>query len=89
MLVEKAGFEFELIAEGHVSIPIDGQALCGSTSTGDGAFQGFYVCLGAAADRIAAGVKYSLRPKRKSVEYFWTVLPEVVLRRPDGKGDHE
>jgi hypothetical protein len=89
-LLEKAGFEFELVAEGRDAIPIDRKASCGTVSSGDGTFQGFYVCLGAAlADRIVPGVAYSLRPKRTSQEYFWTLLPGVVLRRPDDKGAHE
>jgi hypothetical protein len=89
-LVEKAGFEFDLVAEGRDTIPIDRKASCGTVSSGDGAFQGFYACLGAAlADRIVPGVKYSLRPKRTSQEYFWTVLAGVVLLRPDDKGAHE
>lgn len=88
-LVEKAGFEFDLVANGD-AIPIDRKASCGTVSSGDGTFQGFYVCLDAAlADRIVPGVGYSLRPKRTSQEYFWTVLPGVMLRRPDGKGAHE
>jgi len=89
-LVEKAGFEFELVAEGRDAIPIDGKASCGTATSGDGTFQGFYVCLSAAlADRIVPGVAYSLRPKRTSQEYFWTVLPGVVLRRAGDKGAHE
>jgi hypothetical protein len=89
-LVEKAGFEFELVAEAREAIPIDRKAFCGTVSSDDGKFQGFYVCLGAAwADRIVPGLAYSLRPKRTSQEYFWTVLPGVVLRRPDDKGAHE
>jgi len=88
--VEKAGFEFDLTAEGRDAIPIDRKASCGTVSSGDGTFQGFYICLnGALADRIVPGVGYSLRPKRASQEYFWTVLPSVVLRRPDDKAVHQ
>jgi hypothetical protein len=81
-LVEKAGFEFELVAEGREAISIDHKASCGTVSSGDGTFQGFYVCLGALADRIVPGLAYSLRPKRTNDEYFWTILPDVVLQRP-------
>ncbi len=84
-LVEKAGFEFELVADGREAVPIDRKAFCGSVSSGDGTFQGFYVCLGTEADRIVPGVEYSLRPKRTSDEYYWTVLPGVVLRRRRGR----
>jgi hypothetical protein len=81
-LVEKAGFEFELVAEDREAISIDHKASCGTVSSGDGTFQGFYVCLGALADRIVPGLAYSLRPKRTNDEYFWTILPDVVLQRP-------
>ncbi|HXA52900.1 MAG TPA: hypothetical protein VNV86_21435 [Candidatus Acidoferrum sp.] len=87
-LIDKAGFEFELVAEGRDAIPIDRKASCGTVSSGDGTFQGFYVCLGASAERIVPGVAYSLRAKRTGDAYFWTVLPDVVLRRPDDKGRH-
>jgi hypothetical protein len=84
--LEKAGFEFDLVAEGRDAIPIDRKASCGSVSSGDGTFQGFYVCLSEpSANQIAPGVSYSLRPKRTNQEYFWTVLPTALLRRPDGK----
>jgi hypothetical protein len=88
--VEKAGFEFDLVANGRDAIHIDRKASCGTVSSGDGAFQGFYVCLNAPlADQVAPGVGYSLRPKRTSEEYFWTVPPGVVLLKPDDKGPHE
>lgn len=88
--LDKAGFEFDLVAEGRDAIPIDHKASCGNVSSGDGTFQGFYVCLSElSVNQIVPGVKYSLRPKRTNQEYFWTVLPTVVLRRPDGKGAHE
>jgi hypothetical protein len=81
--LEHAGFEFDLVAEGHAPISIDGKASCGNASSGDGTFQGFYVCLSeTAASQIAGGVSYSLRPKRTGQEYFWTVLPAAVLRKP-------
>jgi len=88
-LLDKAGFEFNLVSDGRDPVPIDRKSSCGTVSSGDGKFQGFYVCLnGALADRIAPGIGYSLRPKRASQEYFWTVLPSVVLRRPDDKAVH-
>ena len=88
--LEKAGFEFELVAEGRDAIPIDRKASCGSVSSGDGTFQGFYVCLNEpSANQIVPGVSYSLRPKRTNQEYLWTVLPTAVLRRPEGKAAHE
>jgi hypothetical protein len=88
--LENVGFEFELVAEGRDAIPIDRKASCGSVSSGDGTFQGFCVCLSAAlADRIVPEVAYSLRPKRTSQEYFWAVLPSVVLRRPAAKAVRE
>lgn len=88
--LEQAGFEFDLVAEGRDAIPIDRKASCGSVSSGDGTFQGFYVCLSEpSANQIVPGVSYSLRPKRTNQEYFWTVLPTAVLRKPDGKSAHE
>jgi hypothetical protein len=87
--LEQAGFEFNLVAKGRDSIPIDRKASCGTVSSGDGTFQGFYVCLSEqSANQIVPGVNYSLSPKRISKEYFWTVLPGAVLRRPDGKSAH-
>jgi hypothetical protein len=88
--LEKAGFEFDLVAEGRDAIPIDRKASCGSASSGDGTFQGFYVCLNEqSANQIVPGVSYSLRPKRTNQEYFWTVLPTAMLLKPDGKSAHE
>lgn len=88
--LEKAGFEFDLVTEGRNAIPIDRKASCGSVSSGDGTFQGFYVCLSEpSANQIVPGVSYSLRPKRTNQEYFWTVLPTAVLRKPDAKSTHE
>jgi hypothetical protein len=88
--LEKAGFEFDLVAAGRDAIPIDRKASCGTVSSGDGTFQGFYVCLSEpSASQIFPGVSYSLRPKRTNDEYFWTILPSATLRRPDGKAAHE
>jgi len=85
--LEKAGFDFDLVAEGRDPIPIDRKASCGTVSSGDGTFQGFYVCLSEpSANQIVPGESYSLRPKRTNQEYFWTVLPSAMLRRPNGKG---
>jgi hypothetical protein len=82
-LLGKAGFEFDLASDSHDPIPIDRKSSCGTLSSGDGKFQGFYVCLDAAiTERIIPGVSYSLRPKRTNDDYFWTVLPGVALRRP-------
>jgi hypothetical protein len=88
-LVEKAGFAFDLVSEGRDPVPIDQKSFCGTTSTGDGQFQAFYVCLDpAVVDRINPGVAYSLRPKRINDAYFWTVLPGVALRKP-ADGGHQ
>jgi hypothetical protein len=88
--LEKAGFEFDLVAEGHAAIPIDRKASCGSVSSGDGTFQGFYVCLNElSANQIVPGVGYSLRPRRTNQAYFWTVPPTAMLRKPAGKGAQE
>lgn len=88
--LDKAGFEFDLVAEGRDPVPIDRKSSCGTVSSGDGTFQGFYVCLSQpSANQILPGVSYSLRPKRTNQEYFWTVLPTVVLRRADSKGVRE
>ena len=84
--MEKAGFEFDLVAEGREAASIDRKASCGIVYSGDGTFQGFNVCLSEpSASQIVPGASYSLRPKRINQEYFWTVLPGVVLRKPDGK----
>jgi hypothetical protein len=82
--LEKAGFEFDLVAAGRDAIPIDRKASCGSVYSGDGTFQGFNVCLSeASANQIVPGVNYSLRPRRTNQEYFWTVLPTATLRKPE------
>jgi pimeloyl-ACP methyl ester carboxylesterase len=84
--VARAGFEFDLVAEGRPAIHINERASCGTTSSGDGKFQGFYVCLDSAAlDRIAPGVPYSLRPRKTSDKYYWTVPPDVVFVKPPAK----
>jgi hypothetical protein len=84
--LEKAGFDFELVAEGHVPIPIDRKASCGNVSSGDGTFQGFDVCLSEqSVSQIVPGVSYTLRPKRTNQDYFWTVMPGVTLVKPEGK----
>lgn len=88
--LETAGFEFDLVAEGHDAVPINRSASCNISSSGDGGFQGFYVCLKPeVAEKIAAGVNYTLRPKKTNDDYFWAVLPSVVLRRPDDKSPHQ
>ena len=80
--IEKAGFEFDLVAEGHAPVHFDRKASCGNVSAGDGSFQGFHVCLEEpAAAQIAPGVAYQLRPKRNNDEFFWSVLPGVVLKK--------
>jgi hypothetical protein len=85
--LEKAGFEFDLVADGRDAVPIDKNSSCGTVNLGDGAFQGFYVCLNPTlADQIIPGVAYTLRPKPSSKEYFWTVLPGTVLLKPSNKG---
>jgi pimeloyl-ACP methyl ester carboxylesterase len=82
--VEKAGFDFDLVANGHAGIHIGRETFCGITSYNDGEFQGFYVCLDAAAvNQVSAGVPYSLRPRKISDVYFWTIPPHVVLLRRD------
>lgn len=83
--VDKAGFEFDLVADGRPEIQIDRKDLWGTTSYNDGEFQGFYVLLTPSQiSQIAPGVPYSLRPKRTSDLYYWTVPPDVVLLRRDG-----
>lgn len=80
--VDNAGFEFDLVANGRAEIHIGRKAFCGTTSYKDGEFQGFYVCLDAAQiNQIAPGVPYSLRPKKVSDAYTWTVPLDVVLLR--------
>jgi len=82
--IDSSGFAFELVAEGRESMAIDRKSSCGNTSYGDGQFQGFNVCLSAdLAGRIVPGAAYTLRPKQTNQEYFWTVLPDAVLRRPE------
>jgi len=83
--LEKAEFEFGLVAEGHDAIPIDRKASCGSVSSGDGTFQGFYVCSVNRRPTDSSRGELSLRPKRTNQDYFWTVLPTALLRRPDAK----
>jgi hypothetical protein len=81
--IKNAGFEFDLVANGQHPIHLDHKASCGNFSSGDGLFQGFYVCLDLQlADQITPGVAYSLRPTKTSGPYFWTVLPSVVLLKP-------
>jgi hypothetical protein len=84
-LMQRAGFEFELMAKGRDTFTIDRRSFCGFVSSGSGSIQGFQVCLGETAGRIAPGISYSLHPKRSNDDYYWSVTPDVVLRKPDGK----
>jgi hypothetical protein len=82
--VDNAGFEFDLVADGQPEIHIDRKAFWGTTSYKDGEFQGFYVLLTPAQiTQIAPEVPYSLRPKKVSDAYTWTVPSDVVLLRRD------
>jgi hypothetical protein len=84
--IEKAGFDFDLAADGRETIHLDGKAHCGNFSAGDGASQGFYVCLDPQlADRIAPGAAYTLRSNRTGKAYSWSINAGIVLRRPDRK----
>jgi hypothetical protein len=78
--VEQAGFSFDLISDGHETVRVGQDAFCGTSSYGDGEFQGFYICLKADVLRRIAGATYTLRPNNGSRTHVWSVMPGVVLR---------
>lgn len=83
--VENAGFEFVLRAADRAEVKITRESHCGTTSSsGDGAFQGFYVCLhGEQIRSIDAGVEYAIVPSNASTQYAWAVRDDLRLVRPE------
>jgi hypothetical protein len=68
------------LSSGVETIPIARDSFCGTSSYGDGEFQGVCVCLTLdVVAKIAVGVTYTLRPKNTDLTHFWTVMPGVVL----------
>ena len=82
--IENAGFEFVLRATDRAEVKITRESHCGTTSSGNGAFQGFYVCLNAEQIRsIDAGVEYAIVPSNASAHYAWAVRDGLRLTRPE------
>jgi hypothetical protein len=77
---KKAGFHFVLEAEGRPSVVVSARDSCGTCSSGDGAFQGFVVCLGPSKEAmIEPSDGYRLAAIGSSGS--WVVREGVRLRR--------
>lgn len=70
--VENAGFDFVLRAEGRPDVVLSKDHYGGNCSSGDGAFQAFYVNLDQTQrDALVPDVAYTLCPKNAKAPYMW------------------
>jgi hypothetical protein len=80
--LNNAGFDFKLKGE-NLEINITSENQKGTSSTGDGQLQIFYVKLNQADfDKIKSGIKYSLIPINENQDYTWTVNKDVDFIKP-------
>ena len=83
----KAGFRFELNGPKDQTIEIAKTNLLGTTSKGDGSFQGFVVKLSQAEEeKLVPGTKWTLSVDADMAK-SWTIKPEALLAMPPKSSD--
>ena len=83
----KAGFRFELEGPKEQTIEIEKTNLLGTTSKGNGSFQGFVVKLSQAdKEKLAPGTKWTLKVDADMAK-SWMVKPDAVLVIPPKVSD--